>query len=89
MKLESRIEFGQKVRDTVSGFEGIAECISAWRFGCVRIGIRPQKLDEKGLPFEPIFFDEPQVEVIEETKDKLAKEAHGPRMDERRNRNEI
>lgn len=65
MKIESRVALGQRVKDQVTGFQGIAECITIWRFGCLRIGIRPEKLDEKGMPFEVVFFDEPQVEVIE------------------------
>ena len=80
------IKLGQKVRDTVSGFEGIAECRTEWRFGCSRIGIRPQKLDEKGVPMETVHFDEPQVEVVEDTPDPKTKRAYGPRQNPARGR---
>ena len=73
------IKLGQKVRDTVTGFEGIAECRTIWRFGCERIGVRSQKLDDKGQVTELVHFDEPQLEIVEDTADPKSKKAYGPR----------
>lgn len=80
------IKLGQKVRDSVTGFEGIAECITNWRFGCTRIGVRAQKLDEKGLPQELVHFDEPQIEVVEDVPDPPTKKAYGFRPSPSRGR---
>jgi hypothetical protein len=80
------IKLGQKVRDRVTGYKGIAECITTWRYGCIRIGVRTQKLDEKGLPQELIHFDEPQLEIIEDIPDQKTKKIHGPRSIPQRGR---
>jgi hypothetical protein len=34
------IEFGERYRDTTSGFEGVADAISFSRFGCPRVKLR-------------------------------------------------
>lgn len=58
------IELGSKVRDEVSGFEGIAFGRSEFLNGCVRIGVQPRIGADGKLP-ESAWFDEPQLEVIE------------------------
>src|SRR5512135_2498789 len=62
------IQLGQKVRDKITGFQGIAVCKAIWQYGCIRIGIKPQELID-GKPMEVEFFDEPQVEIVEDTPD--------------------
>lgn len=60
----ARIELGMEVKDTVTGFCGIAVCRANWLHGCERIGIRPRTLDKDNRPCEAEFFDEPGLEVI-------------------------
>ena len=57
-----RINPGDRVRDTVSGFEGICICRSEYVSGCARVGLQPASTDGK-LP-EAMYFDEPMCEVI-------------------------
>ena len=57
------INLGDKVKDKITGYTGIAVGITTWMQGCRRIGIQSQKLHE-GKPRDTIWFDEPQVEVI-------------------------
>jgi len=59
-----RIDLGDKVRDIITGFEGVAIARSQWLVGCERISVQPQDLDKDGgvKPFQT--FDEPQLEII-------------------------
>lgn len=62
----NEIGLGQKVRDTVSGFQGIAVCRHIYLNGCARISVQPP-VDKEGKLPELATFDEPQLKVIEET----------------------
>ena len=57
------IVLGQKVRDKVSGFEGIATGRAVYINGCVRICIEPP-VDKDGKYQEHTWLDESQLEVI-------------------------
>jgi len=45
------IDPGSRVRDTVTGFEGIATGRTVWMNGCVRISIEPTELKD-GKPMD-------------------------------------
>jgi hypothetical protein len=61
-----KMELGAVVRDTISGFQGVAVCRAEWLNGCKRVTIQPQKLKEGStIPCET--FDEDQIEVIKES----------------------
>jgi len=47
---------GVKVRDVVTGFEGIVETVGFDLYGCIQAIVRPG-LDEKGQPAESRWFD--------------------------------
>ena len=61
------IKLGSKVRDTLTGFTGIATGRTKWLYGCSRITVEPQELRD-GKPIEAQWFDEQRVELIEERK---------------------
>lgn len=71
------IKLGQKVRDTITGLEGIAVARSEYLYGCVRIGIQPQEVKE-GKPADWVYVDEPQLRVVKDTPAPKAPPAHGP-----------
>lgn len=56
---------GEKARDPLSGFEGIVVARTEWLYGCVRLALQPRGLHE-GKPIEAQWFDQAQVEVVEE-----------------------
>ena len=60
------IKLGDKVRDRISGFEGIATGTAAYLNGCNRVLIEPTKLDEDGKIIKPVWFDDVQVVVVNE-----------------------
>lgn len=86
------IKLGQKVKDTITGLEGIAIARTEWLYGCKRITIQPQGVTDDNKPADPVFVDEPQCEVVEDKPAPKTKDKHGPRphdigrpVDSRRN----
>lgn len=59
-------KLGDRVKDIVTGFEGILVARTKWLHGCDRLTIEPDKLDDKGMPQEAHNFDEQRIEVLEE-----------------------
>ena len=57
------VNLGDKVKDTVSGYEGIVIGKSDFLFGCTRIAVQAVGLHEE-KPIESQWFDEPQVELV-------------------------
>lgn len=72
------INLGDKVKDTITGFKGVAVCRTQWLNGCVRIGIQPQELDKDGKPQEAQYFDVEQVELLEASVKPPHEPAGGP-----------
>ena len=60
----SRITLGQKVKDTITGFEGIAIARTIWLHGCERILVQPPYQQDSDKMPEHESFDEPQLEII-------------------------
>lgn len=61
------IGLGDKVKDTVSGFIGIATAKHSFLQGCDRISVQPS-IDKDGKLPEVQSFDEPQLEVLKSKK---------------------
>jgi len=57
------IKLGDKVRDRVTGFEGICIVRSDYISGCARIGLQPPVGKDGKVP-EAQHFDEPMCEVV-------------------------
>ena len=58
------VKLGDRARDVVTGFEGVAVCVSTWLYGCQRITLQPPVGADGKLP-DTACFDAPQLEVIE------------------------
>ncbi len=58
------VELGDLVKDSVSGFEGVAVSSHHYMQGCVRFAVQP-KIDKEGKLPEQQVFDEPQLELIQ------------------------
>ena len=58
------IKLGEKVRDRVTGFYGIAVCRTVYLFGFAKIGVQPQSFGKDGKTQEQEFFDEAALERI-------------------------
>jgi hypothetical protein len=86
--IEGKIELGDRIRDRVSGIEGIATARTEWLFGCVRFILQPQgEKKDWGTPHEGFSVDEPQLELVEKAvvappkKVEPVERSYGPRAD--------
>lgn len=58
------IELGDKAKDTVTGYTGIAVARTEWINGCARITLMPDKLNKDGGLQQQETFDEPQLVLV-------------------------
>lgn len=58
------IRLGYKVRDRITGYEGIAISRHDYVYGCVRFTIQSDRLGSDGKVVDTITVDEPQLEVV-------------------------
>lgn len=73
------VNLGDKVKDLVTGFTGIAVGKTTWLYGCHRISVQPL-VDKEGKMVDALTFDEPQLEVIKpRKKEKVDRTKGGPR----------
>lgn len=63
------VPLGARVKDSISGFEGIVTCRSVWLNGCVRVVITPTKLNKEGSIIPAEVVDEDQVTIIDASPD--------------------
>jgi hypothetical protein len=54
---------GDRVRDKITGIEGVVIARTEWLYGCLRVSVQPSSTDGK----QPDVFtvDDPQLEVLE------------------------
>jgi len=57
------IELGSKVRDKITGFEGIAIARTTYLTGCDRYGIQPAGIFE-GKTADAEWYDETRLEIL-------------------------
>lgn len=61
-----RVELGDEVRDTISGFRGVCTGLFNYINGCVRAMIEPRTLHD-GKPIDAQTFDVSQVDVVKKS----------------------
>jgi hypothetical protein len=62
--MDGTIPLGAKVRDPISGLEGVVTGRHEYLHGCVRLSVQPYGLDKDGKPHDPASFDEPALDVL-------------------------
>lgn len=75
-----KLNLGQKVRDRVSGLEGIVIARTEWLYGCRRYTVQPQGVKD-GKPQEGSGFDEDALEVLPEALPASVKNTGGPQVE--------
>jgi hypothetical protein len=64
-KQQDKIQLGDRVRERITGVEGIVWGISKWLTGCDHIGIKREGVDKDGKPWDCLWFDAPHVTVLQ------------------------
>jgi len=54
------LQLGTKVKDAITGFEGVATARTTFLYGCVRVQVEPTELLE-GKPVDAQWFDEQRL----------------------------
>lgn len=57
------MKLGDKVKDKVTGFEGIVVAIDEWLNGCRRAGVQA-KMKKDGTFRDPAWIDESQLTIL-------------------------
>ena len=73
------IKLGDKVKDSVTGFKGIAIAITEYLNGCERVTLQPVGVDKDGKTYDCETFDLPQVELMVAKKVKRKTNTGGPK----------
>jgi len=76
MKRDTRIKMGDRIKDSISGFKGIATSKTEWLNGCKRWLISPEELHD-GKPIEAQWFDAEQVALVKSLGPRNAKPSGG------------
>ncbi|HWA84999.1 MAG TPA: hypothetical protein VG710_02155 [Opitutus sp.] len=63
-KKASGIKLGSLVKDTVTGFTGIAVGRTEFAFGCIHIRVQARKLSTDGAPIPVQSFDDQRIELL-------------------------
>ncbi len=80
------IELGDRVKDKITGLEGIAVGITNYLYGCRRVSIQPEQVKDH-KPADWFTIDEPQTEIVKKsavagrTIQTGEDRPHGPRED--------
>lgn len=56
------VKLGDRVKDNITGFEGIAVARTEFLYGCVRVCVQPGKLKD-GKTIDAEWFDEQRLDV--------------------------
>ena len=56
-------QIGDRMKDTISGFQGIATGMTEYLNGCRQFLIKTEKLDKEGKAIEGMWIDEQYLEV--------------------------
>jgi hypothetical protein len=69
------VKLGSLVKDSISGFTGIATSRTEYLHGCVHIGVTATSLTLSGLPIETILLDEQRVVVVDKRAPEVSKDS--------------
>jgi hypothetical protein len=61
-------EFGEKVKDRITGFAGEVNCISRFASGCRHVAVVPNKMTKEGAPLGLEWFSEGTLESVAKPK---------------------
>ena len=59
------VKLGEKVKDSITGFEGTVTARAEYLYGCVRVEVTPAALKD-GVPVESQWFDEQRTSALSE-----------------------
>jgi hypothetical protein len=76
--MEFKFEVGEKVKDTITGFQGVIVAKTKWLNGCIRYVVQSRKRTSEGKTVEDTI-DEQQLVSLEPAKKKKTSGPGGAR----------
>lgn len=73
-----KFNLGDRLKDDLTGFEGICVYRTQWITNCNVYGIKPDSLDKDGEPRKSSQFDEPHISVVQEKVAVVDNDTGGP-----------
>jgi hypothetical protein len=70
-------QLGARVRDRVTGLEGVIVARVEWLYGCRRYTVQPAGVKD-GKPFDTIGFDEDALDVLSPGIEGTVRDSGGP-----------
>lgn len=61
------VKLGSRVKDSLTGFKGVAVARTEYLYGCVRVCVEPEALKD-GKPIDAQWFDEQRLDVTSAAK---------------------
>jgi hypothetical protein len=61
----SKVNLGDEGKDKITGFKGICVGKAEWLYACTKVALQSKELKDKA-PLDPVWFDEPQIDVRKE-----------------------
>jgi len=74
------MELGDKVKDVITGFEGIVTARASYLTGCDQLCVQPQGLDKDQKPIESRWYDENRLVVTQASAVQLATVPFAPQL---------
>lgn len=71
-----KIRLGDKVKDSITDFQGTVVAIAHWLHGCTQCAVQPKELKD-GKIIESEWIDEPQLQLIKVTEKKKSEPNYG------------
>lgn len=80
------IELGSKVKDKITGFEGVVTGRTEWLTGCVRLAVQPSSLTKEGASKAEEWLDESRLDLVAKPTAKVrsVRDVGGPTASPRR-----
>jgi len=76
-KVKFKFGLGSRVKDSITGFEGIVVGRTQWLHNCNTYSVKPTVLKD-GVPQKSEGFDEPQLSIVKEKVHKPDNDTGGP-----------
>ena len=73
------MKLGDKVKDSITGIEGIAIARDEWINGCVRVGVQPKAKKGEAVAPDMVWVDIEQIIILKTAKPKKKEPTGGPR----------
>ena len=75
-----KIRLGSKVRDKITGFQGIVTGAAEYLTGCIQYAVKPP-VDKDGKMIDAVWLDEDRLELLKDNGEPTVTTNGGPQPD--------